>query len=79
MNPEQAETIKLIYQLFLQGLSPYAIGKKLTGLGIKSPAGKDTWHQSSVKSILTNEKYKGDAFLQKQYTADFLTKMRKKY
>ena len=78
VNPEQAETVKLIYQLFLQGLSPYAIGKKLTGLGIKSPAGKDTWHQSSVKSILTNEKYKGDALLQKQYTADFLTKKRKK-
>ncbi len=37
-----------------------------------------TWHQSSVKSILTNEKYKGDALLQKQYTADFLTKKRKK-
>ena len=63
VDPEQAETVKLIYQLFLQGLSPYAIGKKLTGLGIKSPAGKDTWHQSSVKSILTNEKYKGDALL----------------
>jgi len=90
VNPEQAETVKLIYQLFLQGLSPYAIGKKLTrlginrpakkltGLGIKSPAGKDTWHQSSVKSILTNEKYKGDALLQKQYTADFLTKKRKR-
>lgn len=78
VNPEQAETVKLIYQLFLQGLSPYAIGKKLMGLGIKSPAGKDTWHQSSVKSILTNEKYKGDALLQKQYTADFLTKKRKK-
>ena len=78
VNPEQAETVKLIYQLFLQGLSPYSIGKKLTGLGIKTPAGKDVWHQSSVKSILTNEKYKGDALLQKQYTADFLTKKRRK-
>ena len=78
VNPEQAQTVRLIYQLFLEGLSPYAIGKKLMALGIKSPAGKDTWHQSSVKSILTNEKYKGDALLQKQYTADFLTKKRKK-
>lgn len=59
VNTEQAETVKLIYQLFLQGLSPYAIGKKLTGMRIKSPAGRDTWYQSSVKSILTNEKYKG--------------------
>lgn len=78
VNPEQAETVKLIYQFFLQGMSPYAIGKKLMALGIKSPSGKDTWHQSSVKSILTNEKYKGDALLQKQYTADFLTKKRKR-
>jgi len=78
VNQEQAETVRLIYQLFLQGLSPYAIGKKLTTIGIKSPAGNYTWHQSSVKSILTNEKYKGDALLQKQYTTDFLTKKRKK-
>lgn len=78
VNPEQAETVKLIYQLFLQGLSPYAISKKLMGLGIKSPSGKDTWRQCTVASILTNEKYKGDSLLQKQYTADFLTKKRKK-
>ena len=55
VNPEQAEMVKLIYQLFLQGLSPYAISKKLMGLGIKSPSGKDTWHQSTVISILPNE------------------------
>ena len=45
--------------------------------GIKSPSGKDRWHISTVKSILTNEKYRGDALLQKQYTTDFLQKKRK--
>ena len=35
------------------------------------------WHISTIKSILTNEKYKGDALLQKQFTVDFLTKKRK--
>ena len=44
---------------------------------IKSPSGKDRWHISTVKSILTNEKYRGDALLQKQYTTDFLQKKRK--
>lgn len=38
---------------------------------------KKVWHISTIKSILTNEKYKGDALLQKGYTADFLTKKRK--
>ena len=40
---------------------------------IKSPGGKDTWYQNTVISILTNEKYKGDALLQKYYTKDYLT------
>ena len=48
-----------------------------TTWGIKSPSGKDRWHISTVKSILTNEKYRGDALLQKQYTTDFLQKKRK--
>lgn len=43
-----------------------------------TPAGKQQWTTSTIKSILTNEKYKGDALLQKCYTIDFLTKKRKK-
>ena len=46
--------------------------------GIKSPAGKDKWNAGTVQSILTNEKMKGDALLQKQFTVDFLTKKHKK-
>ena len=42
--------------------------------GIPSPSGKGTWYPSTVKSILQNEKYKGDALLQKKFTEDFLTK-----
>ena len=43
-------------------------------MGIKTPKGRDVWNESTVKSILTNEKYKGCALLQKHYTADYLTK-----
>lgn len=50
---------------------------KLTADGIKSPGGKDKWNAGAVRSILTNEKYKGDALLQKSYTVDFLTKKKK--
>ena len=42
-------------------------------MGVKTAAGKDKWYTSSVLSILKNEKYKGDALLQKSFTKDFLT------
>jgi len=77
VNKEQAETVKLIYKLFLEGQTYHGIAKTLTEKGIKSPAGKDEWSQNSVKSILSNEKYKGDALLQKSYTVDYLTKKTK--
>lgn len=77
VNEKQADTVRSIYKLFISGLSFYAITKELESRGIKSPSGKDRWHISTVKSILTNEKYRGDALLQKQYTTDFLQKKRK--
>lgn len=78
VNKEQAKTIKLIYKLFLEGLTCYAIAKELTKRKLPTPAGKEVWNQSTVRSILTNEKYKGDALLQKAFTVDFLQKKTKK-
>ena len=77
-HEEQAKVVKLIYKLFLGGRSFYAIAKELEKRGIKSPSGKDKWYISTVRSILTNEKYRGDALIQKEYTADFLDKTRRK-
>lgn len=78
VNPEQAETVRLIFRLFLEGLTPHAIAKELTSQGIKTPAGKDVWNQQTVRRMLSNEKYKGDALLQKEFTVDFLQKKMKK-
>lgn len=78
INEEQAITVRLIYKLFIGGKTAYGVAKELEARGILSPAGKTKWHTSTVKSILSNEKYKGDALLQKQYTTDFLQKKRKK-
>ncbi len=78
INEEQAKTVRYIYKLFIDGYSAYSIAKKLTDEGIKSPGGKDTWSGSTVKSILSNEKYKGCALLQKVYTVNYLTKKKKK-
>ena len=78
INEEQAKIVRLIYKLFLGGRSFYAITKELEKRGIKSPSGKDKWYISTVRSILTNEKYRGDALIQKEYTADFLDKTRRR-
>ncbi|MBR3320163.1 recombinase family protein, partial [Candidatus Saccharibacteria bacterium] len=71
---EEAKVVRDIYQWFLNGKSFSEIAKELTIRGIKTPGGKDEWQYGTVRSILTNEKYKGDARLQKTYTVDFLTK-----
>ena len=60
--------------MFLEGLSLSAIAARLTKEGHRSPGGNENWPIGTLRSILTNEKYKGDALLQKSYTADFLTK-----
>ena len=78
VNEQQAKIVRRIYGLFLQGRSPYQIAKLLTEEGIPTPGGKKVWGKSVVQSILTNEKYKGDALLQKVYTTDFLSKKKKK-
>jgi hypothetical protein len=77
LNPNEAVIIQRIFSMFLQGMTPYGIAKQLTADGILSPAKKDKWNAGTIKRILTNEKYKGDALLQKSYTVDFLTKKKK--
>ncbi len=78
VNEAEAVIIRRIYSLFLEGLTPYAIAKKLTAEHILTPGGKTIWRDSTVRSILQNEKYKGDALLQKVFTTDFLSKKKKK-
>ena len=75
---EQAEIVRRIYSMFMFGKTTSAIAKQLTREGIPTPAGKKTWQASPIESILTNEKYKGSALLQKSFTVDFLTKTMKR-
>ena len=77
VNPEQAKLVRRIYSLFMNGQTPFGIARLLTSEGIPSPGGKEKWPASTIISILTNEKYKGAARLQKKFTVDFLTKKMK--
>ena len=74
INEREAPIIREIYSDFLLGLSISAIARRLTDAHVPTPAGKEKWSPSTVKSILQNEKYAGSALLQKTFTPDFLTK-----
>ena len=76
IDPEQAETVKRIYREYLEGLSMDKIAAGLERDGILTGAGGKKWHTSTINKILRNEKYIGDALLQKTYTVDFLNKKR---
>ena len=75
---DEAKVVREIYAMFLDGKTPSGIAVALTKRGVPTPAGKAKWQASTVKSILTNEKYRGDALLQKTFTPDFLTKKAQK-
>ena len=76
IDPEQAEIVRRIYREYLQGQSMDKIAASLEADGILTGAGNTKWHTSTINKILRNEKYMGDALLQKTYTTDFLTKKR---
>lgn len=76
--PDEAKVIKRIYAEYLAGNSLINIAKSLTIDGIHTPRGKTQWTSKVVLSILTNEKYKGDALLQKTYITDCISKKSKK-
>ena len=64
--------------MFILGFTFSEIKTALESYTVKSLGGSDGWNHQNIKSILTNEKYKGDALLQKSFTVDFMTKKKKK-
>ena len=73
IEPTEAKLVEYIYDSFIDGASVSDIADALTKQGIKSPMGKECWLPSTIKHILQNEKYCGDALMQKTYTKDFRT------
>lgn len=73
IEPTEAQIVKYIYESCLDGASPSEIAAALTEQGVKSPMGKETWLPGTVRNILKNEKYCGDALMQKTYTKDYRT------
>jgi len=71
--PEQAEVVRKIFDLYLQGLTFGQIKSYLESQAIKTVTGKEHWDTTTIQKMLKNEKYKGDTMLQKTFTEDFIT------
>ena len=76
--PEQADIVRRIYNDFLAGATYLEIAKRLTEENVPTMGGGSRWFSERIKSILKNEKYKGDALLQKTYITDPISKRVKK-
>ena len=76
--PEEAETVRYIYRRFLAGDSYQTIMEDLQNRNILTPSGKTTWRYGTLHSILTNERYMGDAVINKTYTVDCISKKTKR-
>ena len=76
VNEAEAETVRLIFELYLQGYGTYTIAKRLEALGKLNKKGVAKWTDSGVRGIIKNEKYKGDLLLQKTITTDPISKRR---
>lgn len=78
INEEEAEIVRRIYREFIAGYSITQIAKRLQADGVKTKLGRESWRHNVIESILTNEKYTGNALLGKTFKPDVLTKYRQK-
>ena len=70
VNYEEAEIVRYIFERYCQGVGCTTIAKELTSMKYTTPTGKEKWHESTIRGILKNEKYKGDVLQGKTYTTD---------
>lgn len=76
VNEKEAEVVRMIYDLYLQGYGTYTIAKRLEAMGIKNKKGDVHWTQGGVMYIIRNEKNKGDICQGKSFTTDPISKRR---
>lgn len=78
INEKEAEIVRLIFSRYLGGAGCYTIAKELTKIGYRTKRGSRKWHESTVRTILKNEKYCGDVLQGKTFTKDVLNHTRVK-
>lgn len=74
IEPEQAETVKLIYEMYLSGKTLRSIKESLQARGLRNAVGTTEWTTSNLRTILSDEKYCGDVLRQKTFIRDCISK-----
>lgn len=76
VNAEEAEVVRMVYEMYLEGYGTTTIAKRLIELGVENKKGEVSWHTHGVMGMIKNEKYKGDVLLGKTFTTDPISKRR---
>ena len=76
INPDEADTVRMIFDLYVQGYGAPSIARLLTEMGRKNKKGQVQWLQSGVIGVIKNEKYTGDLLMGKTFTVDPIGKRR---
>ena len=76
LNEKEAEIVRLIFEMYLQGYGGVTIAREMTRLKKKTKLGNTKWSNSSIIGIIKNEKYKGDLLMGKTFTVDPISKRR---
>lgn len=78
INEDEAETVKVIYYLYLNGFSISEIADLLTEYGRKTKLGNTEWNPGSIMKIIQNERHCGDVLARKTWTPSYLNHKSKK-
>ena len=77
VDEKEAETVRLIFSLFLAGWNTIEIANELTQRGIPQKESTVGWRCTAIQTILRNEKYVGDSLVQKKYTTEAFPPIKK--
>ena len=78
INPQEAETVKVIYDLYINGWTPKEIADLLTAYGRKTKLGNEVWNPGTIRGVIGNERHCGDILARKTYTPNFKNHKAKK-
>lgn len=70
IDEKEAEIVRFIFDKYCEGYGADGIAKLLTKMKVKTPRNKNTWYSSTIRTIIRNEKYKGDILQGKTFTVD---------
>lgn len=78
VHKQEAEIVRYVFDSYLNGKSKDEIARNVTAMGYSTRDGKEKWQYATIDYMLKNERYMGDALLQKKYSTTTLPFQKKK-